>query len=143
VAEQITTAAELDALPMGSAAVDSMGDAWMKITATEWATQETAVFTSKSIARKWSPFTVVYRPDRDLLAEAEARGAKATWQAAADLVSGMVPVHFELRPDGREDPYRGAYANALQDAHGLLTDRAHEGEPQPADPWAPLLDGAR
>jgi len=86
-ADQITTAAELDALPVGSVVLDRHADAWQKQEDTElldeegkrresawastaWMVDRTAeqmfsgIPTDTSKYSRLGPFTVLYRPDR-------------------------------------------------------------------------------
>lgn len=63
--EQITSAAELDALPVGSVVIDKQGDAWVHrdYRLSPWISHETAPTHSERLARKWGPLTALYRPD--------------------------------------------------------------------------------
>jgi hypothetical protein len=99
--ERIETAGDLDALPLGSAIVDRQGDTWMLDARysdgiTLWVSPETSRGASGWVAKHYAPFTVVYRPDRDLIAEAEARGARAVADhvggsaASSDFMAGEV-----------------------------------------------------
>lgn len=87
MAEQITTAAELDALPVGSIVRHSGGTAVMRAGFDDWGDvpeypwqevpadlSETAYSTTGVMKNLHAPLTVVFRPDRDLLAEARAEG---------------------------------------------------------------------
>jgi len=103
---EITTAEELDALPVGSVVRDRDRDEWTKrATPAVWVTPETRPFGSEYVARKWAPLTLVSRPDapappaedRKALAfehtpEAAAFGA-AIEQAAHDSGVGWDEVH--------------------------------------------------
>ena len=61
---EITTAEELDALPVGSVVRDRDRDEWTKrATPAVWVTPETRPFGSEYVARKWAPLTLVSRPD--------------------------------------------------------------------------------
>ena len=61
---KITTAEELDALPVGSVVRDRDRDEWTKrATPAVWVTPETRPFGSEHVARKWAPLTLVSRPD--------------------------------------------------------------------------------
>ena len=61
---KITTAEELDALPVGSVVRDRDRDEWTKrATPAVWVTPETRPFGSEYVARKWAPLTLVSRPD--------------------------------------------------------------------------------
>ena len=64
--EKITTAEELDALPVGSVVRDRDRDEWTKrATPPVWVTPETRPFAfgSEDVARIWAPLTLVSRPD--------------------------------------------------------------------------------
>jgi hypothetical protein len=80
VAEQITTAVELDALPVGSVVVNTYGSAWQK-NGRNW--YRAGASGGRNLA-PFPPFVVVYRPDRDLLGEARAEGAREALLSAAD-----------------------------------------------------------
>jgi hypothetical protein len=72
----LTTAADLDALPLGSVVVDSMGDAWMKDAfdvphGGRWVSPESSGMQGERVLAKYAPLRLVYRPDTDLLAQAE------------------------------------------------------------------------
>lgn len=105
---QITTAADLDALPMGSVVVDVAGDPWMKDTAF-WIGPETAPATPDRLAKKWGPLTVVYRPDRDLIAEARAEGAREAAERIERAVEAL-PHAQGLSTIRRDDALRIARA---------------------------------
>jgi len=63
---KITTAEELDALPVGSVVRDRDRDEWTKrATPPVWVTPETRPFAfgSEDVARIWAPLTLVSRPD--------------------------------------------------------------------------------
>ena len=63
-AEQITTAAELDALPVGSRVLDRFGDVGQHCEQGVWSCPETVDLTSRYLAGHYGPFRVLYRPDR-------------------------------------------------------------------------------
>jgi hypothetical protein len=75
MSEQITTAAELDALPIGSIARSGNGDLWRKVVTGSWANLEDSRRKTTHVLTTYDA-TVVFRPDRDLLAEARAEGAR-------------------------------------------------------------------
>lgn len=56
--------------------------------------------------------------------------AAALRDAAEDLTS-HIPVNFELRPDGSEDPIRAAYVEAAHDLWAELRERARALSPDP------------
>lgn len=62
----ITTAEELDALPVRAVVLDKQGDPWVRHTASlgPWVSPETRSCHSERLARKWGPLTVLYRPDQ-------------------------------------------------------------------------------
>jgi len=95
VAEQITTAAELDALPVGSVVLDSDEAPWLAEgwrgrwgrRSLYWGNVSDAPMRSVDLVLAYGPLTVVHVPGRDLLAEAEARGArKAAERVDAEAV---------------------------------------------------------
>lgn len=94
MAERIETAAELDALPVGSVVMNRLGQVFDKTRADhefQWASAGfEAYWTAEAILGEdeAGSATVLYRPDRDLLAEAEKRGAQKALLSAADLRHG-------------------------------------------------------
>ena len=81
--EQITTAAELDALPVGSVVLDRSGIAWQKVSSEagpRWAdaTGNPGRISTSLLVSKYGPVTVL-----GPVAEAEARGAREALLSAA------------------------------------------------------------
>ena len=104
MAEQITTAAELDALPVGSVVLAALPGAiaWQKVATdagARWADANSVPGRlSGSLLARRGPMTVVHVPGRDPLAEAEARGARKALERFAsgwlsDLASDLVDRH--------------------------------------------------
>ncbi|WP_159622699.1 hypothetical protein [Ruania rhizosphaerae] len=92
--EQITTAAELDALPVGSVVLDRDGDAWQK--SSKWFCAAPPEWSLHKLSH-YLPATVLYRPDRPALtATAEqveaaertppSEDARKPWRAGDVLV---------------------------------------------------------
>lgn len=63
-ADEVTTAAELDALPVGSRVRDRFGDVGQHYEQGVWRYPETSDLTSRYVAGHFSTFVVLYRPDR-------------------------------------------------------------------------------
>ncbi len=112
--EKITTAEELDALPVGSVVLDRDGDEWTKqATPAVWVTPETRPFGSEHVTRKWAPLTLVSRPDapapplrpeadREALRVAltdgywQRTGYRANWEHIGPLMDAILDAGFTL-----------------------------------------------
>ncbi len=64
----ITTAAELDALPVGSVVRDGSGDEGHRCADGRWCYPETALLDAEHVAKHRAPLTVLFRPDAPQLA---------------------------------------------------------------------------
>ena len=116
--EKITTAEELDALPVGSVVRDRDRDEWTKrATPPVWVTPETRPFGSEDVARKWAPLTLVSRPDASTAVVVKRFGdydlalnvdGSVTWRD-----TGRVPVLHDAPAPAAED--REALARLLRD----------------------------
>ena len=86
---KITTAEELDALPVGSVVRDRDRDEWTKrATPPVWVTPETRPFGSEYVARKWAPLTLVSRPDAPA---PSAEDREALRDDIQEAVEGAIP----------------------------------------------------
>ncbi|MCL1871017.1 MAG: hypothetical protein FWF90_11470 [Promicromonosporaceae bacterium] len=132
MAEQITTAAELDALPVGSVVRTERDGGrfttvWEKATAHVWYGTGEGSIDGRDLARRAAGGKVLYIPSRDLLAEAEARGAR---EALTGHVCG--DEHHTL-----DELYEYRMLYNAHAAHGWLAAgipvfksfRHHDGEP--------------
>jgi hypothetical protein len=115
MAEQITTAVELDALPVGSVVVNTYGSAWQK-NGRNW--YRAGASSGRKLA-PFPPFVVVYRPDRDLLGEARAEGAREALQIVDEAAWLKHPLDTDDSDGDRE--YGRALDDAVHALHAYLT----------------------
>lgn len=90
----ITTAEELDELPVGSVVLDARGNAWQRIEPDPDEPQYVWESGLMVMTAPGLPGTVVYRPDRDLIAEAKAEALReaAEYAPAMQYVGSDYPV---------------------------------------------------
>lgn len=123
-ADRIETAADLDALPYGSIVRSDAGTV-----AARYDAQHGTVF-GDDRPFPWSklrlPVTLLHVPGRDLIAEAEARGAREALLSAADDLARSLPINFWLHPDGSEDPEAARYAGYQHETYDWLRARAEQ-----------------
>ncbi len=118
--EHITTAAELDALPVGSIVLSPIGSDYRKGYDDLWHSGQRE-WSSELMFEPWisgGPFVAVRIPNRDLIAEARAEGAREALVSAADDIADCIDWS-----DGRD----GYGDNAgYEDAARILRARAVE-----------------
>jgi hypothetical protein len=95
----ITTAAELEELPVGAVVVDRDGDAWTRAYDGAWFTPETEPAGSIRLARKWAPLRVVHRGDVPP-PPAPSDDALTTVRRAISDPGHVLPRRRDLGPDG-------------------------------------------
>ena len=124
VGDTITTANELDALPIGTilAAVESGAPAGLDLAVRwsgSWRTDGAAWPIDPSV---YIPLTILYLPGQPPRPERVVK-AEALREAAAEIAS-LLSYGAELRHDGSEDPFIAAYADGLRESHTAVTQRA-------------------
>ena len=126
----ITTAAGLDALPIGSVVRSSAGTIGCRYD------ERRGLVFGDDRCFPWTdhlafPLTVLYRPDCEP-ERTEAQIKAEALRDAAGEIAGMVRINCELRHDGSTDPLMAAYVEGVGDAYALISELARlEGEARP------------
>ncbi|MGC4151526.1 MAG: hypothetical protein QM628_00410 [Propionicimonas sp.] len=111
----ITTAAELDALPLGTVFTDRDDDIWMisyfaGTPDVRLTSPETAELPVRAVLKKWGPLTLQWRPDQP-----PATDEPATVKPSVEEVKGVVWEHAAARSgDGRVECSCGAILWTVQ-----------------------------
>jgi len=121
--DRITTAEELNALPVGSVVVDRDNDVWARDDRTRWVGAEVSCCVTSRLLR-YGPFYVLHRPDcpSDLAADVErlraqnARLLVARNAARSDLAALRERIEVLMRDAQPHTPFGAVWKSALRDA---------------------------
>ena len=108
--DQITTADQLDALPLGCVLIDQQGDLWMVMGRGNNAalgSPETGTFHAGHVLKKWGPLVLRWRPD-------EAAVVLPTEAEIADAL------HADACPEDPDDGECCTCADYLREARIIL-----------------------
>ncbi len=108
---QITTAAELDALPVGSVVRDNVGDAGLVDEPGMIRYAEAIGMVSAYVVKHYAPLTVLYRPD-----------APQPTPVPADAVERAARAMFDVKSDGGDEAWDEVHPNVQE--HYLALARA-------------------
>ena len=124
--EQITTAAELDALPLGTLFIDRQGDVWIIDThsrgfngnETYLIGPETGGVSAEVCVKKWGPLALIFRPDAPARTEPTEEQVRTTTTAWLGAFSKRARREFDEWLAAHDAEVR---ARALEDAaHHLV-----------------------